>query len=174
MLSNRNTVRLFVALVLVLLRDPRSYSQTFTDSSLSLIGAGSSSVSFGDFNNDGRVDLLVGTTIYRNDGAGSFNAITNLLPAAGEGTVAWGDFNNDGYIDVAIPGGPTRIYRNDGGTNFTPVATLPGAYFCSIAWGDFDDDGAVDLVCSGGQSGTCMFRSDGDGALTDIQSGVLT
>ena len=66
MLSNRNTVRLFVALVLVLLRDPRSYSQTFTDSSLSLIGAGSSSVSFGDFNNDGNIDVALVQGVFQN------------------------------------------------------------------------------------------------------------
>ena len=50
-------------------------------------------------------------------------------------------------VDVAVAGGgPTRIYRNNGGTFVDSGAVLPDSSNAAIAWGDFDNDGDLDLL----------------------------
>src|SRR5439155_15520935 len=64
-----------------------------------------SAVAWGDYDNDGRLDLLlVGATtgapvtqLWHNDGNGLFSLNTNApLPAVYFASVAWGDYDNDG------------------------------------------------------------------------------
>ncbi len=96
----------------------------YTDIGAGLLGALDGSVSWGDYDNDGDLDLLVGgqTDVYRNDGGGTFTrlAIDFLGPGGpGGGTqAAWGDYDGDGDLDIAtsVPGPPftvkCTIYRN--------------------------------------------------------------
>jgi hypothetical protein len=75
---------------------------------------GSMGANFGDYDNDGRLDLYVTSyqrqlaTLYRNLGDGLFEEVTRLT-GAGDGTVpnvTWGnsfeDFDNDGNRDIFI------------------------------------------------------------------------
>jgi hypothetical protein len=66
--------------------------------------------SVGDYNNDGRPDLLVtclnGVVLYRNNGDGTF---TDVTKASGLGSdsgwatgAAFGDYDNDGYADLFV------------------------------------------------------------------------
>jgi len=62
------------------------------------------SVAAGDFDGDGKIDVVASTVdglaFLRGDGAGNLTAV--LVPAtAGVGTLAAGDFNGDGRLDVA-------------------------------------------------------------------------
>jgi enediyne biosynthesis protein E4 len=63
----------------------------------------------GDFDNDGRVDLLVTgvgfNTLYRNRGDGTFEDVTRKagIPSTGWAVSAgWFDYDNDGYLDLLI------------------------------------------------------------------------
>src|SRR5215471_7423050 len=76
----------------------------FTKITLGLIateGGDSSGCAWGDFDNDGFPDLFVanGTTrnfLYHNKGDGTFEKLTNAVPARDSGYGAsWGDFDND-------------------------------------------------------------------------------
>src|SRR5262245_6857834 len=73
-----------------------------------------SSVAWGDYDNDGRLDLLItGQTnglgvgvsqLWRNTGAGFTNVpIPGLLGVIG-GSVAWSDYDGDGKLDFLITG----------------------------------------------------------------------
>ena len=96
-----------------------------------MIDVGESSVAWGDYDNDGDLDILLAgwknmsgnhIKVYRNDGGGTFVDINHSFPPmSGVSVVAWGDYDNDGDLDFLLAGmdywtGPTTmIYRNDGG-----------------------------------------------------------
>ncbi|OGH55782.1 MAG: hypothetical protein A3I06_11605, partial [Candidatus Lindowbacteria bacterium RIFCSPLOWO2_02_FULL_62_12] len=147
-----------------------------------------SSIQWGDYDNDGDLDLAVsgaGTAnrlvIYRNDGGGSFtNAAEPRGVNAGfiRSSIQWGDYDNDGDLDLAVSGwdGANHrfiIYRNNGGGSFTnaaePLGANSGVYLSSIQWGDYDNDGDLDLAVSG--AGTAnrlvIYRNDGGGSFTN-------
>ncbi|MEM9665101.1 MAG: FG-GAP-like repeat-containing protein [Bacteroidota bacterium] len=119
------------------------------------------SVSWGDYDNDGDLDVLVSsaptngsgfTRIYRNDGTDRFTDIRADLPAFSAGSVSWGDYDSDGDLDVLVlnagaaqNGTVQGLYRNDGAGAFAASdVVLPNAVFGT--WADFDNDGTLDLL----------------------------
>ncbi|MBA7614839.1 hypothetical protein ES703_22113 [subsurface metagenome] len=153
---------------------------TITDS---LTGVSYSSAAWGDYDNDGDLDILLTgyngarhAIIYRNDDS-TFVDIEAGLTAVSFSSVAWGDYDNDGDLDILLTGadGPTtrtsKVYRNDGEGSFTDIsAGLPGVYEGSVAWGDYDNDGDLDILLTGyiGSSIARLYRNDGDDSFTDI------
>ncbi len=147
---------------------------------------------WGDFDNDGDLDLLIAgqtgpygtisiTKLFRNDGSGVFTEIAAGFPWVTDCSVAWGDFDNDGDLDFAMAGMGTnsipltRIYRNLGKGVFTNLnANLAGVAFASVAWGDYDNDGFADLAVSGSTNETPyrvltkVYHNDGGASFTDI------
>jgi len=140
---------------------------------------------WGDFNNDGYMDLLVNEptknyqcniAVFKNNGDKTFTKVVfpdliglnqDVLNQTGD--MMWGDYNNDGYLDILISGehtsssgsGITRLYKNNGNETFSEVSidgVFPTDGDVSIEWGDFDNDGDLDILQSG------------EGDLSDIQS----
>src|SRR5262249_55448567 len=124
------------------------------------ISFGLSSLAWGDYDNDGRLDLLLtGATgggnvsrLFHNDGNGAFHNATPPGPAGvSSRSAAWGDYDNDGRLDLLLTGDTgsgflSRLFHNDGGGAFhdaTP-AGLPAVSISSAAWGDYDNDGRLD------------------------------
>lgn len=64
----------------------------------------------GDYNNDGRPDLLVtcfgGVVLYRNNGDGTFTDVTKIAGLGGDRMwatgAAFGDYDNDGWADLFV------------------------------------------------------------------------
>ncbi len=81
----------------------------------------------GDFNKDGKQDLVVQTSVGKiytllGDGAGNFAQPTVLLLSNGGSflQMATGDFNGDGRLDLITLGTDRlRIYLGDGGGRFS-------------------------------------------------------
>ncbi len=150
---------------------------TFTDvTSKSGIGADSCTTvaSWGDYDNDGYLDLYVGryldprlaipTTfyarnglpnqLYHNNGDGTF---TNVTERAGVGDTGlclgtvWGDYDDDGWPDLYVVNdfGRKTLYHNNHDGTFTDVTVNSGtlAYGAgmSASFGDYDNDGKLDI-----------------------------
>ncbi len=145
---------------------------------------GSLTNAWGDFDNDGDLDLFVGfrgrpNSLYRNDNE-TFTDIAKQVGLADNivtRSAAWCDFNGDGHLDLYlgfIPGSghKNRLYRNEGnGRRFTDVA--PGLRVDlsgnsrQISWIDYDNDGDVDLFMAFRDRTNGLFRNDGD-SFTDV------
>ena len=155
-----------------------------------LPGLWHSAVAWGDYDNDGRLDLLITgsfvSQIWRNTGSHFVNVTATVapgLPGVKDGAVAWGDYDNDGRLDFIITGGIPRrsdlddnypyynplsqIWRNTGSGFVNVTATvapgLPATYWSSVAWGDYDNDGRIDLLITGYGSGSQILRNTENG-----------
>jgi len=168
---------------------PEGAPPTFTEiPGPGLEGVQTCSVAWGDCDNDGDLDLAVAgatsggrlTTIYENDGAGSFSEFAGLgLAGVSNCSLAWGDVDSDGDLDLAVAGYTgadvlTTVYENDGAGGFTEFAGpgLTGVFHCSVAWGDCDNDGDLDLAIAGykfiGRI-TTVYENDGAGVFTELE-----
>jgi hypothetical protein len=141
------------------------------------------SISWGELDNDGLLDLIVLTTpssgsggriiLYHQNANHTFTKITggsemnsDVLQANG---AAWADYNNDGFQDVLIinSDGAFRLYRNNGDLTFVKQAGigLTASNAITAVWGDYNNDGFVDLYV-GNTSTNALFKNDGDGTFT--------
>jgi predicted nucleotidyltransferase len=142
------------------------FSQPFTEQTgISLANVSSSSVAWGDYDNDGDLDILLtgskGYTpiskIYKNNGNNSFTEQKEIsLINVSNGSTAWGDYDNDGYLDILLTGYTgssciSQIYKNNGNNTFTEQTdiSLIGVSGGSVAWGDYDNDGDLDILLTG-------------------------
>jgi len=159
---------------------------TFTALEMDLVPIGSGSVDWGDYDNDGDLDILMtgwnGTTsyalIYRNDD-GSFVDIDAGLPGVRSGSCLWGDYDNDGDLDIFLSGWNgsesfTQIFENDNGS-FVDINAGLTTINGSAAWGDYDSDGDLDLLLTGFHSGaptsTALYRND-NSVFVEVSSGL--
>src|SRR3981081_911883 len=69
-------------------------------------GSGANAIVSGDFNGDGKLDLLVAndvvSALLRGNGDGPFQPAVSLGPDSGGQSIAMGDFNQDGNLDVVV------------------------------------------------------------------------
>jgi enediyne biosynthesis protein E4 len=90
--------------------------------------AGSHGGAWGDYDNDGHIDLLVSggsipCRLYHNNGDGTFARIsTGSLPNEGaqQRSCAWVDYNRDGFLDAWVArtvGNSNGLYKNNGNSN---------------------------------------------------------
>jgi hypothetical protein len=97
-----------------------------------LVNDGGQSVScaWGDYDNDGYLDLFVANRagnnfLYRNNGNGTFTKITagGIVTDGGESNgCVWLDYDNDGWLDLFVAnrqGQNDFLYHNDGNGRFT-------------------------------------------------------
>lgn len=155
-------------------------------------GVMSESGTWGDYDNDGDLDLFVGdggfdlprmNSLYRNEGNGNFNEVTAFAmpsePSYSTST-SWADYDNDGFLDLycanltpanntSVPG-KDLIYHNDGDGTFTKVTTgalaNTAARCFGVAWSDYDNDGDVDLFVCHNSGSNFLQRNNGNGSFT--------
>jgi|GEM_PF-677591 len=143
-------------------------------------GTKPNAVTIGDFNNDGKSDLVVlfeytrhgvngQASLLLGDGNGGFSSQTSFSVANDSNyvlSVSSGDLNLDGKLDLVV----TRdafasvLLGNGLGGFSTPVDYRVGAYPHDSILGDFDSDGNLDIVTANYNSDTIsLLLGDGSG-----------
>ena len=137
---------------------------TFTDVTTQAgVGApcNSNSASWGDYDNDGWLDLFIPceqqpNLLYHNKGDGTFEEVAAAVGVDGGGRKmckgsTWIDYDNDSYPDLFLNylGSQATLFRNNHDGTFTDVTLSAGIVgpaigFSCWAW-DYDNDGWQDL-----------------------------
>ena len=183
-------------ITLLLLITTTIFSQTFTElTNTSLYGASSGSVDWGDYDNDGHLDILMsglvaadmGTTvIYKNNGDNTFTKQSNIpLQGVYSSYAKWLDYDNDGYLDVLISGrvstiknranDQTILYRNNGNNTFLQQTNISLIFPKTIArfdCGDYNNDGYLDIIFST-PTNAKIFKNNGNNSFTEQTNVIL-
>jgi hypothetical protein len=156
---------------------------TFTKKSSSPTGNLPQSITEGDFNGDGILDLAVANskdntvTVLLGNGDGTFTAAPTS-PATGTypNSIVEGDFNGDGKADLAVSNASSNsltILLGNGDGTFSDAAASPatGNGPTSISEGDFNGDGKADLAVANSSDNTVtVLLGNGDGTFHFVAS----
>jgi hypothetical protein len=138
-----------------------------------------SGAAWGDFDNDGWLDLYVANVagplttggggdqagpsrahaaLYRNAGNGTFHEVSAQAGVQFRGWgmgVAAADYDNDGWLDLFVSAyGDNVLYRNNGDGTFDDMTEEAGlwgrpGFWAGARWGDYNRDGSLDLYVTG-------------------------
>ena len=113
----------------------------------------SQSAAWGDYDNDGYIDLYV---------CGEYILPQSVATGAG----------NYSYKGGPDPRNFCRLYHNNGNGTFIDVADSAGVRnerrAKGAAWGDYDNDGRLDLYVSNSGQENRLYHNNGDGTFTDV------
>jgi FG-GAP-like repeat/Cep192 domain 4/HYDIN/CFA65/VesB-like, Ig-like domain/FG-GAP repeat/Protein of unknown function (DUF1573) len=160
--------------------NPTTFDITTPTSSISFTvfaeyttGSGVTSVAMGDFNGDGKLDLVTASPfsgpdlVLLGNGDGTFHSVA--APFFGAGPMVVGDFNGDGKLDLAVANATlsntVSIWLGNGDGTFQPgVQYATGTLPLGLSAADFNGDGRLDLAVVNEIDGTVSaLLGNGDG-----------
>jgi len=166
--STRPTVVLLVALATLLLDFSPALagcsSPAFGPPVTFPVGANPASITTGDFNGDGKLDIAVANqycsetnqicdsiSVLLGNGAGTFLPASNYAAGPYPQAIATGDFNGDNKLDLVVanstdPGTVSILLGNGNGSFQSPIAYGTGSTPGAVVVGDFNHDNRLDLV----------------------------
>ena len=162
------------------------YTSLYADLNAGLTGVEEGSSSFADVDGDGDQDVLVTgstgfdpqtgpiteTTLYINEGNGSFTGANAGLENVYDSSSEFADVDGDGDQDLVVMGEKADssdtavLYLNDGSGSFSSAgAGLTGRSTGSVSFADVNGNGAPDLLITGSYA-TDLYVNDGNGNYT--------
>jgi hypothetical protein len=181
----------------LLYRNDGNFNFVFLSASpVSTSGGYSETCSWGDYDNDGWLDLVITNSgnnanpngrefLFKNNGNGTFTKIdTGIIVTDGKFTRGcnWVDADNDGDLDLfacSERGQNESLFINHGAGYFTaltgsPLVTSASETFSS-SWADYDNDGDFDVVLGNhNNQKNFLFRNDGGLNFVKIDTGAVT
>ena len=144
-----------------------------------LIAPSAIASAWGDYDNDGYMDLFLipysgdnaGTAkLYHNNGNGTFTDVTHSMGLDSAFTdargVCWGDYDNDGRLDLLISrqNNQQELWHNTG-NGFVEVgvpAGISGLPYRSAMFVDYNNDGFLDIFFTNNSSTKALFQNNGN------------
>jgi hypothetical protein len=126
-------------------------------------GQWGTSTAFGDYDNDGHLDLYVANYVQID---------LEHLPEFGSSVFCQ-------YRGIAVscgprglPGARDRLYHNNGDGTFRDVTEKlgidPRAYYgLGVVWGDYDQDGHLDVYVANDSTPSLLYHNNGDGTFSE-------
>jgi|GEM_PF-1698924 len=156
-----------------------------TEGSIVNDGGNSTGCCWGDYDNDGDMDLFVANAsnqqnfLYQNKSNGFFQKITTgeiVTDVGSSSSGAWGDYDNDGDLDLFVTnsdGQNNCLYVNNSNGSFyrktDGIIVNDGGDSNGSSWTDFDNDGDLDLyVVNQNGEDNFLYSNNGDGTFTKI------
>ena len=127
----------------------------------------STGAAFGDYDNDGHVDLYVTRYVHFD--------LKN--PARRDPSKAACVFKGAGVFcgPRGLPGEPDALFHNNGDGTFTEVTERAGIsdvhnryYGLGVVFGDYNNDGYPDIFVGNDSTPRYLYRNNGDGTFTDV------
>lgn len=167
-------------------------NNTFTELLVDFIpGISSCRSDWGDFDNDGFIDLaIIGeinsvptTKIFKNINGQNLVEIPTQITNISSGAIKWIDIDNDNDLDIFLVGRiaswnyKAQIWENNNGT-FTKILDTLAFRYASADIGDYNGDGFMDIICTGVfdqafASKLILFKNLGNKTFQQVQTNIL-